>query len=111
MNHEVPSDEDLMNLANKIPPENMRQIAITHLSLTNLEVNFCRSNSAHQENPVLMFHFYCLEKWRNKRGSNGTKSILYDCLVEASRAGLMDRTSLDFLKDRVLNDFSWKIFM
>ena len=111
MNHEVPSDEDLMNLANKIPPENMPQIAITHLSLTNLEVKFCRSNSAHQENPALMFHFYCLEKWRNKRGSNGTKSILYDCLVQASRAGLMDRTSLDFLKDRVLYDFSWKIFM
>ena len=105
MNQEVPSDEDLMDLANKIPPENMSQIAIIYLNLTNIEMSFCKKNSCQHENPALMFHFLCLEKWRNKRGFNGTKNILYHCLAEASRNGLIDRTNLEFLINRVLKTF------
>ena len=108
MDQEVPSDEDLMDLANKIPPENMSQIAIIYLNLTKLEVSFCKSNSCEDDNPALMFHFLCLDKWRNKRGFNGTKNILYNCLAQASLDGLIDRTNLDFLINRVRKTFKEK---
>ena len=91
------SDKDLIRVA-----ENMLAIALEYLEFQKNEIDVSKANAKAKENPTQEFHFDLLAKWTHKKGSEGTRKNLYDCLIKASSdKGLIDRARLAFLLELV----------
>ena len=95
------TDKDLYNVAERIPPSSLTKIALHYLDMESVEIDQCRATIMGGGQPNQDFHFKCLLRWKQRKGSSATRCALYEIVDKAADEGLMERTRLQYLQDKV----------
>ncbi len=94
------TDVDISRLAARLPPGDMMMISVEYLDLSICEFEHCEENANKKSRPSYYRTMYCLELWRRKTPSQGSRQLLIEALERAQNDGLANVSQFQFLIEK-----------